>query len=261
MLLTAIPVDEPDKKGGTKKIIIDEDDQEFIGRCDDGRIAVKLPTLDVANEVVIDKPLLNRCKSLTMRSDLCDMGVYVMSMWILEYLMINRKISNIRMDLVPLLINMQFQTSDNIMKAFPVLVHKKRSLNSVESWLKTNSNIDKDESDRNADLAKVMAHDMLESFDDSPESQSPSNSNESSSNSSDLIRCFAMVYDSSDSAVDDLEDRSAKHSIYKTNSKDVKELLLLQRITTIQSYTNLNRDLPNHTHDNTPWPRIKGTSN
>jgi hypothetical protein len=50
---------------------------------------MKTPVLEVEEGLKILKPLLHRCSSsLTLRNDLQDMGVYVMSRWILDFLMV-----------------------------------------------------------------------------------------------------------------------------------------------------------------------------
>lgn len=59
------------------------------GVCEDGRVLMKTPVLEVEEALKILKPLLHRCSSsLTLRNDLQDMGVYVMSRWILDFLMV-----------------------------------------------------------------------------------------------------------------------------------------------------------------------------
>jgi hypothetical protein len=59
------------------------------GVCEDGRVLMKTPVLEVEEGLKILKPLLHRCSSsLTLRNDLQDMGVYVMSRWILDFLMV-----------------------------------------------------------------------------------------------------------------------------------------------------------------------------
>ena len=84
MLLTAAPMDEPEKKGGKRKIRLDEEDQEFIGFNDDHRIFLKTPQMEVEEAVDVQKAMLTNAGSFSLRADLLDMGIYVMSYWILD---------------------------------------------------------------------------------------------------------------------------------------------------------------------------------
>jgi hypothetical protein len=44
--------------------------------------------------------------------------------------------------------------------------------------------------------------------------------------------------------------------------RELDQLHLVQRITNLESYMNLNRDLPSHQHcPSTPWPQITGNPN
>lgn len=60
------------------------------GVCEDGRVVMKTPALEIEESLKVLKPLLHRCSSsLTLRNDLQDMGVYVMSKWVLNFLMVS----------------------------------------------------------------------------------------------------------------------------------------------------------------------------
>jgi hypothetical protein len=83
----------------------DEVDEEFVGICDDGRVLLKMPTLEVDETIALTKPLLHHAHTLSLRQDLVDVGIYVMSHWVLEFLAKNSKITSIRTDLLPYLIN------------------------------------------------------------------------------------------------------------------------------------------------------------
>lgn len=39
MMLVAAPIDEPEKKGGKRKLRVEEEDQEYIGVCEVGLLA------------------------------------------------------------------------------------------------------------------------------------------------------------------------------------------------------------------------------
>ena len=64
-----------------------------------------------------------------------DLGVYVMSHWVVEFVKANSRISSIRTDLVPYLINRQFQPASYLYDAIPALQHRHRPLHDLESWL------------------------------------------------------------------------------------------------------------------------------
>ena len=84
MMLTVSPVE-------VKK---DEVDQEFIGiYTNNGRVVMKTPTLEIDEDLSISKSLLHKeaGNNLQMRKDLLDVGVYVMSHWVLEYITANKR--------------------------------------------------------------------------------------------------------------------------------------------------------------------------
>ena len=136
MLLCSATVEESEKKGCIKKLRIDEEDQEYIGICGDGRVVVKKPALEVDEGFTLLKPLINRCSSpVTLRNDLLDMGVYMMSHWVLNLLMENKAISSIRTELVPFIVDRQFQTATYLSANIPALSYRKNLLNSVDKWL------------------------------------------------------------------------------------------------------------------------------
>jgi hypothetical protein len=63
----------------------------LTGVCEDGRVVMKTPALEIDEALQILKPLLHRCtSSLTVRNDLLDLGVYLMSHWILDFLMVRK---------------------------------------------------------------------------------------------------------------------------------------------------------------------------
>lgn len=64
------------------------------------------------------------------------------------------------------------------------------------------------------------------------------------------FRCFAVIYE-----------RKGSKGAHGTQQayKELDQLHLIQRMTTLQSYMDLNRDLPLHQHGaSTPWPPIVG---
>lgn len=388
MILAALPSEEPDKKGGVKKVKVDEEDLEFNGVCTDGRVVIKTQATEVDSESIkLSKPLLHRFNSLKLRSDLMDMGVYVMSRWILEFLTFNKKISSIRMDLVPYLVKRQCQSSQYLMQTFPSLMHRKRPLQTIENWLTNKNGLNSSALDvSNGKVDNLMSNLTLDSPQTSSSTISPSFSQHSSyfsspklspnssvglatttgatgggtfhststtqpttrikyqgladylanelyldgsnsvypsssasplspsasaagnasggglgnsgssrgggllgstslasnislasSNAScghsnfsandgegeprDLLRCYALIYESNGRFQDDGSPTSS-HSPSSSSAAtpSPSPACILQRVTNIQSYVNLNRDVPLHAHDpkNTPWPRISG---
>ena len=184
MLLAPIPFEEAEKKGGPKNIVIDEEDQEYIGVSPDGRVLLKTSMLDLDNSFRLSKHLLDRSPSLVVRTDLLDMGVYVMSKWILELLRDKPKFSSVRMDLIPYLIERQFQPRSYLEKNLPSLIHRKRYLDAIEPWLISQTQT----GSRRQDLVTVLAKSILNAQDDAAETPS---------NAEDLLRCFSLVQESS----------------------------------------------------------------
>ena len=113
----------------------DEVDEEFIGICDDGRVMMKTPALEIDEAIELSKPLLHHAPTFSLRQDLIDLGIYLMSHWVLEFLMSNHKITSIRTDLVPYLINRQHQPVEYLMEHMPALQHRNRPLRAIEPWI------------------------------------------------------------------------------------------------------------------------------
>ena len=132
--LYAAPIEEPDKKGGKPKLKIDDQDQEYIGITDTGRIMMKMPTLEIEEYVNISKPLLHHEK-FKLRTDLIDSGMYVFSRWIIDLLLSNEKLLTIRSDLIPFLIKRQFQSKAYFLENLPILFTRTRNLYVLDKWL------------------------------------------------------------------------------------------------------------------------------
>lgn len=135
MLLAPAPVEEPDKKGGKKKLKIEEEDQEFIAFNDENRILKKIPKVDLEENFLLNKPLLNRGGALSLRSDLLDLGVYVFSFWVLELVKSNRKFQSVRNDLIPFLVDHQHQPLSLLAEVMPSVCFRNRNLAAVEPWM------------------------------------------------------------------------------------------------------------------------------
>jgi hypothetical protein len=117
----------------------DEVDQEFVALSDNGRVAMKTPVLEIDEALTISKALIHRTDSFSLRTDLVDIGIYVMSHWIAEFVSSTKKISSIRADLVPYLIGRQFQPTELVLKAIPALEHRRKPLSLIEPWLARSS--------------------------------------------------------------------------------------------------------------------------
>ena len=139
--LAGCRVDEPEKKGGIRKVHIDEDDREYIGMYTSGRILLKLPVLEADTTLNLHRALLNKAHSLTVRSDLLDSGVYIFSKWIIDLLLQNTNILNIRSELLPFLIKHQYQPIDYIYNKIPILSKiNTRSRCGVDKWIAMQEN-------------------------------------------------------------------------------------------------------------------------
>jgi hypothetical protein len=274
-----------------KKENSDPVDQEYIGISEDGRVVIKTSTLEIEDMITISKPLLHRCSSnLTLRNDLIDLGIYIMSYWVIEFLNSNKRISSLKSDLIPYLIKRQFQPYDYLLSVIPALEHRSRPLKTIESWLvetnqslpslnkKNNSNSnnnvtttiyeDEDSLEFKLDLiSHVCANNnnnnknqflssssttaatisninsvnksTINVINNNNDNINISNNNKNNkntkndtskynhmlTNNNDVLRCFALVYDTSASSV-----------LSSTGSTPI-----LSRITNIQAYLNINR--------------------
>lgn len=138
MLLAPAPVEESDKKGGRKKLKIEEEDQEFIAFNDEHRILKKIPKVDLEENFVLNKPLLNRGGALSLRSDLLDLGVYIFSYWVLELVASsngNRRFQSVRNDLLPFLVDHQHQPLSLLLEVMPSVCFRNRNMAAVEPWM------------------------------------------------------------------------------------------------------------------------------
>ena len=140
MTLSSIRLEqEIDRKTSTssKKSIIQDEDQEFIGLTPDCRVVVKTPGLELDESFDLSKPLLQASSNMFLRNDVIDVGIYVMSHWILELIKANKSLSSIRMDLVPFLVKRQFQSLEYLSTNVPGIIERKRPMHALESWLVT----------------------------------------------------------------------------------------------------------------------------
>jgi hypothetical protein len=213
----------------------DEVDEEFVGICDDGRVLLKMPTLEVDETIALTKPLLHHAHTLSLRQDLVDVGIYVMSHWVLEFLAKNSKITSIRTDLLPYLINRQHQPAERLLDLIPALEHRHRPLKAIEPWILGDSTLCTE--DKGACMLNTFEQDNTTS----PGAHSPSpvpgghgapargeksRAHTASTGSDDLLRCFALVYEPAPRV---------------EVAGNVTNVSVLGRVVNISTYLNLNK--------------------
>jgi NDP-sugar pyrophosphorylase family protein len=164
MLLAPAAAEEPDpKKGGRRKLKIEEEDQEFIAFTDEHRILKKIPKADLEENFVFNKPLLHRGGAMSVRSDLLDLGVYVFSYWVLELLNSNRRFQSVKNDLLPFLIDHQHQPASVLVDAVPAACFRRRNLASVEPWMHASEAALAQADGKHFELMDFLAKDFLSS--------------------------------------------------------------------------------------------------
>jgi hypothetical protein len=201
-----------------KDVKKDEMLQEFVGITEEGRVVFKKPVLEIDEVVELTKPLLHRTPTLSMRSNLMDIGIYVMSHWVIEFVKSNTRISSIRTDLVPFFVNRQFQPASYLYEKIPALEHRRRPLHDLESWLVS--------PDRAAYAVEMLDHVLAEMRPQGDIKQQGPTSDDEALNQ-DLLRCYGLVYD------------------VRTETAPVVGVTphstILTRITNIQSYMTANK--------------------
>lgn len=212
----------------SKETVKDEIDKEYVAIGEDGRVYMKTPLLDLEDEELeIPKPLLNRVGSFSMRNDLMDMGVYLLSHWLLDVIVANPRLSSIRSDLLPFILERQFQSAEYFRDNLPALAKRNRPLGFLEPWLSAEQ--------RPLSILETAANSIAtqpkveESF-ISANAEASISSTSGSSNQVDLLRCFGLIYD-----VSSLGGSSAAVNAPPSNST------ILTRIVHIPSYLALNK--------------------
>ncbi len=137
MTLVGAPIAEPEKKGASPKLQIEEDDQEIIGIGKNGRVLLKESVLDLESGLTLQKSLVFRGSHhrLRIRSDLLDLGVYVFSHWVSALVVQNPHLVSVKSDLIPHLIAHQFQTFEDLQISMPSLLNRSRHLLTIDKWL------------------------------------------------------------------------------------------------------------------------------
>lgn len=130
-------IDEPEKKGGAKKIHVEEDEQEFTSLSTNGRLIMRASVAEVEKVLRVHKSYLHKNDGkLKLRTDLVDSGLYVFSRWVIDLLQENPNISSVRSELIPFLIERQFQTREFLQAHMPGIKQGKfRGAKGIDKWL------------------------------------------------------------------------------------------------------------------------------
>jgi uncharacterized membrane protein YgcG len=97
---------------------------------------MKTAVLELDEEYLdVSKFLLHRATSFSVRNDLMDMGVYILSNWIVQMIVTTDRISSLRTDLLPYLLQLQFQPINHLITNIPALAQRNRPLVTLEPWL------------------------------------------------------------------------------------------------------------------------------
>lgn len=218
-------------------------DREYIGLSDDGRLLMKTPVLDIEDEnLTISKCLLNRTSSFTLRDDLMDMGVYLFSNWVVDVIVSNPSISSLKSDLLPFLLERQFQPLSYLRSNLPSLRKRNRALNSIEPWLTASSKPFSltEVSEALAEEAALMGRSISISALSATASSADISTDDGSTDNCDFIRCFGLIYDPSL-----LDSSNSAGSIILTN------------VIHVPSYLALNKDIPLMQYNSrSPWSRV-----
>ena len=130
-------IDEPEKKGGPKKIQVEEDEREFTCLSSTGRLLMKAPAAEAEKVWAVHKSLLYKSDgTLKLRTDLVDSGLYVFSRWVIDLLLENMTLTSVRTELIPYLLQRQFQSQEFLQQQVPgVKVSKFRAASGIDKWL------------------------------------------------------------------------------------------------------------------------------
>jgi NDP-sugar pyrophosphorylase family protein len=186
MMLCTPPKDSP----------MDDLEVEYIGLSDEGRVLMTVAAVEIEEMLTLSKHLFHRSTSFNLRKDLLDLGIYLMSHWVIQLVKSDSRFNSVKSDLVPYLIQRQFQTKEYLHEHMPAIQHRKRPLSIFNSWLTSTSQ-------RKTDMKFQTLLDSTEE------------------DSSDLLRCFAIVYE--------------------PPAVQSEHPFILNRITSIGGYLNLNK--------------------
>jgi len=104
---------EPGKKAKKKKEDEIDEETEVIGLTASGRLALKAPLLEMeAKGLQLSKFLLGRNSRITISTELVDPHLYVLSKWMLAYILDQSWMIDLQHDLIPHLVQKQFMPLD-----------------------------------------------------------------------------------------------------------------------------------------------------
>ncbi|CAN0115807.1 unnamed protein product [Scytosiphon promiscuus] len=89
----------------------DEEDIDYVGLTQSGRLVIKLPKMFVEEALRIQKALLRRHETVTLSTTLQDVSVYVLAHWVLGFLDEHKAIASVQNELVPALVRRQFRNN------------------------------------------------------------------------------------------------------------------------------------------------------
>mmetsp|Transcript_11886 Transcript_11886/g.17969 ORF Transcript_11886/g.17969 Transcript_11886/m.17969 type:complete len:485 (-) Transcript_11886:169-1623(-) len=223
MLLATVPIEEHDKKSGPQSLKVEQEDQEYIVMCDDGRVVVKTPALELEEGYMpLSKRMLTRYAStggVSLRADLNDVGIYVMSHWVVELLVANKKLSTFRSDLIPYLVARQGQPASTLFDSLPGLRHRKRPLHEMEQWLVSMRSTVPTDHIPTISSARNSAGELSD--------YAVKGDDVAQVSDGDFLRCYAVVVEGP-----------------SVNAPVTVSRPLCQNITTIQTYMAMNREFP-----------------
>lgn len=210
-----------------KDTVKDDVDREYVGFGDDGRLLMKIPVLDIEEDRVdISKFLLNRASAFTMRDDLMDMGVYLFAPWIADVVVSNPHISSLKSDLLPFLLDRQFQPLSYLREKLPSLMKRNRPLSTIEPWLTATarpfslSEGAEAQAEEAATFTRSISASVLSANTNSVDTTSQDGTEQEDG---DHVRCHGLVYDPS------LLDTAAVGSIILTNIINIPSYLALNK--------------------------------
>lgn len=88
-------------------------------------------------------------------------GVCLVSHWLLEFIVENQRFSSVRNDVVPFIVNRQFQSEEYLFERISALEHRRRPLRDIENWLtsdRSETMLDMRRQQKNSDPLRVFAH-------------------------------------------------------------------------------------------------------
>ena len=236
VLFAPPPLEETEK--GSKVTLrhakIDGEDQEFIALSSEGRLLLKRPAYEVEDVFSLHKHLLHTSASpLTLRTDLMDVGCYVLSKWILNTLRasstsssssssVASKFSSLRTDVLPYLVDRQSQSEAYLREHLPALFFQRKPLQELSQWMNVSSLSSSFSSlhpeTRGSPLPPRISR--LSSFSSQSTAAEESKPAEGNGTSAASLRCFAFV----------LSDKEPS-----------SELNICRRITSLHAYMALNK--------------------